>query len=51
MVTAGYSHKNSWKIGNTKEYVYKKTIREVGQFEIIPIRNDAVERWIKKLGK
>lgn len=29
----------------------KKTIREVGQFEIIPIRNDAVERWIKKIGK
>ena len=35
------------KIGNTKEFVYKKAIREVGQFEIVPIRDDAVDRWIK----
>ena len=41
------SQKIAEKIGNTKEYVYKKAIREVGQFEIVPIRNDAVERWIK----
>ncbi len=41
------SQKIAEKIGNTKEYVYKKAIREVGQFEIVPIKNDAVERWIK----
>lgn len=35
------------KIGNTKEYVYKQAIKQVGQFEILPIRNDAVERWIE----
>jgi len=48
MLIVGYYHKKiAEKIGNTKEYVYKKAIREVGQFEIVPIRNDAVERWIK----
>lgn len=31
----------------TKEEVYKKAIREVGQFEIVPIKNEAVERWIE----
>ena len=41
------SQKIAEKIGNTKEYVYKKAIRDAGQFEIVPIRNDAVERWIK----
>jgi hypothetical protein len=35
------------KLGTTKEAVYKKAIRDVGQFEIIPIRNDAAERWIE----
>lgn len=35
------------KIGNTKEFVYKQAIRHVGQFEIVPIRDDAVERWIE----
>lgn len=35
------------KIGNTKEYVYKQAIKQVGQFEIVPIRNNAVEDWIK----
>lgn len=34
-------------IGNTKEYVYKQAIKQVGQFEILPIRNDAIERWIE----
>jgi len=33
-------------IKNTKEYVYKQAIKQVGQFEIVPIRNDAVERWM-----
>lgn len=33
------------KIGNTKEFVYKKAIRQVGQFEILPIRDDALSRW------
>jgi hypothetical protein len=35
------------KISNTKEFVYKQAIKQVGQFEILPIRNDAVERWIE----
>lgn len=34
-------------IHSTKELVYKKAIREVGQFEIVPIRDDAVTRWIE----
>lgn len=34
-------------IGNTKEYVYKQAIKQVGQFELVPIRDDAVERWIE----
>ncbi len=41
------SQKIAEKIGNTKEFVYKKAIRDVGQFEILPIRDDAVERWIE----
>ena len=34
------------KVGNTKEYVYRQAIKNVGQFEIVPIRNDALEKWI-----
>lgn len=34
-------------LGSTKEEVYKKVIREVGEFEVIPIRKDAVEKFIK----
>jgi hypothetical protein len=34
-------------IHSTKELVYQKFIREVGQFEIVPIKNKAVERWIE----
>lgn len=34
-------------IGNTKEFVYKQAIRQVGQFELVPIRDDAVERWMQ----
>lgn len=34
-------------IGNTKEYVYKQAIKSVGQFEIVPIRDDAVEKWMQ----
>ena len=30
----------------TKDDVYRKAIREVGQFTLLPIRNDAVEQWI-----
>lgn len=33
-------------IKNTKEYVYKQAIKQVGQFEIVPIRDDVVERWM-----
>lgn len=34
-------------IGNTKEFVYKEMIKRVGQFEIIPIRDEALDRWIE----
>jgi len=34
-------------VGTTKELVYKKAVRDVGQFEILPIREDAVETWIQ----
>jgi hypothetical protein len=34
-------------IHSTKELVYQKFIRDVGQFEIVPIKNEAVERWIE----
>jgi predicted transcriptional regulator len=37
-------------IQSTKEAIYKAAIRSVGQFEIMPIRNDAVERWIENWG-
>ncbi len=33
-------------VNSTKEEVYKKFIRDVGQFEILPIREDAVDHWI-----
>ena len=32
-------------IGTTKEEVYKKNIREVGVFQITPIKNEAVSKW------
>ena len=34
-------------IQSTKELVYQKFIRDVGQFEIVPIKAEAVERWIE----
>lgn len=34
------------KTGSTKEIVYIEHVKTVGQFEILPIRNDAVESWI-----
>ncbi len=34
-------------IGSTKELVYQGFIKDVGQFEIVPIRDDAVDRWIR----
>lgn len=37
-------------IRSTKEEVYRKAIRDVGQFEILPIRDDAVETWIRRWG-
>ena len=41
------SQKIAEAIGNTKEYVYKQAIKQVGQFEIVPIRDDVVEKWIQ----
>lgn len=37
-------------IRSTKEEVYRRAIRDVGQFEIVPIRDDAVETWIRRWG-
>jgi hypothetical protein len=34
-------------IHSTKESVYQGFIKDVGQFEIVPIKNEAVERWIE----
>lgn len=34
-------------IGNTKEFVYQEAIKAVGAFEIVPIKDEAVERWRK----
>jgi hypothetical protein len=34
-------------IHSTKEEVYQEAVRKVGPFEIVPIRNDAVKRWIE----
>lgn len=33
------------KIGSTKEEVYRQSIREVGEYTPLPIREDAVERF------
>lgn len=39
------------KLSITKEEVYKKNIKEVGKFEIIPIRNEAVSTFIRAWNK
>ena len=33
-------------VNTTKEKVYKKAIHEVGQFEVLPIKNEAVDTFI-----
>jgi len=33
-------------ISITKEDVYRTAVREVGVFQIVPIRDDAVDRWM-----
>jgi len=33
-------------IGSTKEAVYRKAIKDVGVFEIVPVREDALAQWI-----
>lgn len=39
------------KINRSKEDVYKTYIKDYGVFEIIPIKNEAVENFIDKWGK
>lgn len=34
-------------IHSTKELVYRKFIKQVGQFEVMPIKDEAVKRWIE----
>ena len=36
---------------STKEEIYRKAIREVGQFEIVPIKDLAVDTYIKRWSK
>lgn len=35
------------KLNRSKEDIYKEYVRDYGVFEVLPIRNDAVERWVK----
>lgn len=35
-------------IKSTKELVYQQIIKDVGQFSIVPVRNDVVESYIRK---
>lgn len=39
------------RIGSTKEDVYREAIRAKGQFEVIPIRNEAVDKFVKAWSK
>lgn len=39
------------KVGLSKEATYKAFVRDCGVFEILPIRNDAVERFINNWSK
>lgn len=34
-------------LGSTKEEIYKKYILELGKFETIPLREDAIDFWVK----
>lgn len=36
------------KEAHTKEYVYRRAIREVGQFDIVPIKTNEVEKFLKR---
>ena len=40
------SDKIAKAIGNTKEFVYQEAIKAVGEFEIVPIKKEALDRWI-----
>ena len=33
-------------IGNTKEDVYRTSIKQVGSFEVIPVKNEAVDKFM-----
>ena len=39
--------KISEKVNSSKEEIYREIIKRVGRFEITPIKNEAVDRWIK----
>lgn len=32
-------------LGSTKEEVYREAVKDVGVFEIVPVRKDALEQW------
>lgn len=40
-------HQIAESLKSTKEEIYRRAIKEVGVFEIVPIANEAVERWIE----
>ena len=35
------------KLGSTKEEIYRQAIQDKGQFEIVPIKNEAVDTFVK----
>lgn len=39
------------KIGQSKEYVYRTYVKDYGTFEILPIKNEAVEMFKRRWGK
>lgn len=41
------AHQIAEVLRSTKEDIYRRAIKEVGQFEILPIKNEAVERWLE----
>lgn len=40
-------HQIAQTLNTTKEEIYRNAIRQVGEFEILPIKDEAVEKWIE----
>lgn len=39
------------KLNRSKEDIYKEYVRDYGVFEILPIKNEAVDRWVTNWSK